>query len=278
MTIVYSGAQVTFSVADDTLNARLSLNGLTLEIDQSATTIKLIDITEDDGIGTIVFAVAPDAPNQTAITSTIQNHPGEDPPTVTLVRNVEQTVLNSKIEQVRDAILPITGLVGPQGDPGPTGNTGAQGPQGNTGPQGPQGDPGPQGPQGPAGPAGGSNFAHFYYSSESTSSTDEDDSYVDKINQTFNVTEAGFYFIWWGFEHKATDDDSEGRFRVRVDGTTINSPNMEYPDGKWVTEASPYGLNLSVGSHTFEIEYQSSDDDEPVSIRRARIMGLRVGS
>lgn len=53
--------------------------------------------------------------------------------------------------------LPIDGVAGPKGDPGPAGPpgpTGAAGPKGDPGPAGPKGDPGVAGPVGPAGPAG----------------------------------------------------------------------------------------------------------------------------
>ncbi|MDH4067173.1 MAG: hypothetical protein OEW19_22460, partial [Acidobacteriota bacterium] len=48
----------------------------------------------------------------------------------------------------------VSGLVGPQGPPGPAGPQGAMGPQGPTGLQGPVGPGGAQGDQGPPGPAG----------------------------------------------------------------------------------------------------------------------------
>lgn len=51
----------------------------------------------------------------------------------------------------------VSGLQGPQGEPGPSGAAGPQGDPGPSGPQGIQGDPGPsgaQGPQGDPGPSG----------------------------------------------------------------------------------------------------------------------------
>ena len=172
----------------------------------------------------------------------------------------------------------LSGIVGPQGPTGATGSQGGVGPQGPIGPQGPQGPTGATGAQGPAGPSGDTNLAYFYYSSESESSTDEDSTYQTKVTGTFNVVEAGFYFMWWGFEHEQTANYKEAQFEVVVDGTVINNPNMEHRDDKWGTESSPYGANLTVGNKTFIIRYRATDDDDPVGIRRARIMGMRVGA
>jgi hypothetical protein len=126
----------------------------------------------------------------------------------------------------------LQGVQGAQGDTGPTGPQGVQGAKGDPGPMGPMGPQGPQGIPGPAGPAGAGypyNVAQFLNIADQDVSASDvlaenvqfknlQASINPKVRQIdngrFQLTEAGYYRIYYSFVVTLTSSTNDSTLAV----------------------------------------------------------------
>jgi len=186
--------------------------------------------------------------------------------------------LYEAIWHLNDIFPNITGIVGPQGiqgDPGAQGIQGVPGAQGSVGPQGPTGLTGPQGPQGVPG-SGGGGLTEYHYAESESESTQDSETFLDKVSVTLTNLSGGDYFIQWSFEYMQDLDFDQGTTQVLISGIVISEIDGEQKDNKFYPASGMKQVNLAAGNHELKIQYKSDNSGDDVSIRRARVVAWKV--
>ena len=113
---------------------------------------------------------------------------------------------------------------------------------------------------------------------DSQSSTTEDDYYVQKLELLTSSVPAGKYRIGWSYEIRGSSTGDSVWHRVQYDNSnTIAEGEYEPKDtSNWLMQSGFKYLDLGSGTHEFDIDFRTTDDDEPVYIRRARLEFWRI--
>lgn len=122
--------------------------------------------------------------------------------------------------------------------------------------------------------------AYFYETSDDTTSTTTSTTYQQKLRLSVTSVPAGKYRVGWYYEwqHRSTSNDYQGRIQLN-DTTTIMEQREENQDSGsdqfHVASGFSY-VDLTTGSHNFDLDYASSSNGVSTSIRRARLEFWRV--
>ena len=116
-----------------------------------------------------------------------------------------------------------------------------------------------------------------YYNSSDGESLTTSGAYSDKVILTFTPSLTGDYLITASAELSGSSVTYDVRVRMIIDGTTYSS-SMWQPDeaNMWESFFTSKVINLGSGSHTIRIQYSSENFAQTVTIRRARIMALKL--
>jgi hypothetical protein len=116
-----------------------------------------------------------------------------------------------------------------------------------------------------------------YYDSSNGESSTTSGTYSDKVILTFTPSLAGDYFVIASAELRGSSASYDVRVRMTIDGTTYANPTWQ-PDeaNMWESFFTSKVINLDSSSHTIRIQYSSENPAQTVTIRRARIMALRL--
>ena len=186
------------------------------------------------------------------------------------------------------------GDVGPQGPQGPQGDQGIQGVPGNDGAPGPQGPAGADGQDGATGPQGLPGIVLISNaSSASPLGNQSGNNFQTYLTDTFIVANAGPHKISWSYTWSLNSTNNDFRAQIVLDGNVIAEQRQEPKDsaGLGITvpnigggsfnsstdqryiEAAFFITNLTAGSHTIEIRFcASANNQEPVIYSGATIV------
>lgn len=116
-----------------------------------------------------------------------------------------------------------------------------------------------------------------YYDSSNGESSTTSGTYSDKVILTFTPSLTGYYLVIASAELRGSSNSYNVRVRMTIDGTTYANPTWQ-PDeaNMWESFFTSKVVNLGSGSHTIRIQYSSENSAQTVTIRRARIMALRL--
>lgn len=118
----------------------------------------------------------------------------------------------------------------------------------------------------------------FYNSSDGQSSTTSQ-TYGDKVILTFTPTSTGNHLIVASAEIRGSSASYDVRALMTIDGTTYTNVTWQ-PDeaNMWESFFTHKVISLDGSSHTVRIQYSSENAAQTVTIRRARIMALKLFS
>lgn len=116
-----------------------------------------------------------------------------------------------------------------------------------------------------------------YYNSSDGGSSSNSATYSDKVILTFTPSLTGYYLVIASAELRGSSNAYDVRVRMTIDGTTYANPTWQ-PDeaNMWESFFTSKVINLGSGSHTIRIQYSSENSAQTVTIRRARIMALKL--
>jgi len=116
-----------------------------------------------------------------------------------------------------------------------------------------------------------------YYDSSDGESSSNSATYSDKVILTFTPSLTGYYLVIASAELRGSSNAYDVRVRMTIDGTTYANPTWQ-PDevNMWESFFTSKVINLSSGSHTIRIQYSSENFAQTVTIRRARIIALKL--
>jgi hypothetical protein len=116
-----------------------------------------------------------------------------------------------------------------------------------------------------------------YYNSSDGESSLNSGTYTDKVILTFTPSLTGYYLVIASAELRGSSNAWHVRVQMTIDGTTYANPTWQ-PDeaNMWESFFTSKVINLGSGSHTIRIQYSSENSAQTVTIRRARIMALRL--
>jgi hypothetical protein len=116
-----------------------------------------------------------------------------------------------------------------------------------------------------------------YYNSSDGESSTTSGTYSDKVVLTFTPSLTGYYLVIASAELRGSSNSYNVRVQMTIDGTTYANPTWQ-PDeaNMWESFFTSKVVNLGSGSHTIRIQYSSENSAQTVTIRRARIMALRL--
>jgi hypothetical protein len=116
-----------------------------------------------------------------------------------------------------------------------------------------------------------------YYNSSDAESSSNSGTYSDKVILVFTPSLTGNYLITASAELRGSSIAYDVRVRMTIDGTTYANPTWQ-PDEANMQESffTSKVISFSSGSHTIRIQYSSENAAQTVTIRRARIMTLKL--
>jgi len=116
-----------------------------------------------------------------------------------------------------------------------------------------------------------------YYDSSEGESSSNSATYSDKVILTITPSLTGYYLVIASAGLRGSSDAYDIRVRMTIDGTTYANPTWK-PDeaNMWESFFTSKVINLGSGSHTIRIQYSSENFAQTVTIRRARIMALKL--
>jgi hypothetical protein len=116
-----------------------------------------------------------------------------------------------------------------------------------------------------------------YYNSSDGGSSSNSVTYADKVILTFSPSLTGYYLVIASAGLRGSSAAYDVRVRMTIDGTTYANPTWQ-PDeaNMWESFFTSKVINLGSGSHTTRIQYSSENSAQTVTIRRARIMALKL--
>jgi len=118
-----------------------------------------------------------------------------------------------------------------------------------------------------------------YYNSSDGESSTTSQTYVDKVILTFTPSMTGNYLVIASAELRGNSTTYDIRAQMTIDGTTYANPTWQPDEATmWKSFFTSKVINLGNGSHTIRIQYSSENAAQTVTIRRARIMALRLFS
>jgi len=116
-----------------------------------------------------------------------------------------------------------------------------------------------------------------YYDSSDGESSSNSGTYTDKVVLTFTPSLTGYYLVIASAELSGGSTAYDVRVRMTIDETTYANPTWQ-PDETNMWESFFTSKVISFGSdpHTIKIQYSSENPAQTVTIRRARIMALKL--
>jgi hypothetical protein len=116
-----------------------------------------------------------------------------------------------------------------------------------------------------------------YYNSSDGESSSNSGTYFDKVILAFTPSLTGNYLIIASAELRGSSNGYDVRVRMTIDGTTYANPTWQ-PDeaNMWESFFTSKVISFGSGSHTIRIQYSSEDSAQTVTIRRTRIMALKL--
>jgi hypothetical protein len=116
-----------------------------------------------------------------------------------------------------------------------------------------------------------------YYNSSDGESSSNSGTYADKVILTFIPSLTGNYLIIASAELRGSSNAYDVRVRMTIDGTTYANPTWQ-PDeaNMWESFFTSKVINFDSNSHTIRVQYSSENTAQTVTIRRARIMALKL--
>lgn len=109
--------------------------------------------------------------------------------------------------------------------------------------------------------------------SDETESSTTSTTYQQKLRLSVNITVAGKYCINWSIEATQSSPRSAGLIKVELDDTTIISEVQVIGEASdaWSPISGFYYTNLSIGTHTIDVDYRRNGTTGTVYIRRTRL-------
>ena len=116
-----------------------------------------------------------------------------------------------------------------------------------------------------------------YYNSSDGQSATTSTTYTDKVILTFTPSLSGSYLIIASAGLSGSSTAYDIRIRMTIDGTTYANPTWQ-PDeaNMWESFFTSKMINFTSSSHTIRVQYSSENSGQTVTIRRARIMALKL--
>lgn len=116
-----------------------------------------------------------------------------------------------------------------------------------------------------------------YYNSSDGESSSNSGTYTDKVILTFTPSLTGYYLVIASAALRGSSNSYDVCVQMTIDGTTYANPTWQ-PDeaNMWESFFTSKVINLGSSSHTTRIQYSSENSAQTVTIRRARIMALRL--
>jgi hypothetical protein len=116
-----------------------------------------------------------------------------------------------------------------------------------------------------------------YYNSSDGESSSNSGTYFDKVILAFTPSLTGYYLVIASAELRGSSNGYDVRVRMTIDGTTYANPTWQ-PDeaNMWESFFTSKVISFGSGSHTIRIQYSSEDSAQTVTIRRTRIMALKL--
>jgi hypothetical protein len=116
-----------------------------------------------------------------------------------------------------------------------------------------------------------------YYNSSEGESSSNSGTYIDKAILAFTPSLVGNYLVIASAELRGSSVAYDVHVRMTIDGITYANPTWQ-PDeaNMWESFFTSKVISFDSGSHIIRIQYSSENPAQTVTIRRARIMALRL--